>query len=451
MEHRRRSFSGIDAESAPEGCGQDSLAVGRSRSEELPRALPESSDYRGREGHALIAGRHSHPVGQTARDDQRRDVYCSAELRAKSEQPEQHPGSTRQVLSTPVPGSIDPGTILHNVTTGILVLASDDNVAYINTAAEELLGISARQAVGERLYRLRPGADELLALLPKVREQGVGYSREIKLWSPEHESQDVTVRVTPIDQDLGSLMIELTDATQRHQIDREARLMNQHGVSRQIIRQLAHEIRNPLGGLRGAAQLLERELPTPELKEFTGIIIREADRLASLMNNLLGPMQLPRKDPINVHEVLEHVASLIQNEALDHDLSLVRDYDPSLPILMLDRDQMIQAVLNIARNAVQSMECGGELILRTRAMTNVMLGKERKKLIASIEIEDNGPGVPEDIQDSLFFPLVSGRAGGSGLGLPLAQDLVSRHNGLIEFTSQPGRTVFMLRLPVEAV
>ncbi len=155
-------------------------------------------------------------------------------------------------------GSIDPGTILHNVTTGILVLASDDTVAYINTAAEELLGISARQAVGERLYRLRPGADELLALLPKVREQGVGYSREIKLWSPERESQDVAVRVTPIDKDPGSLMIELTDATQRHQIDREARLMNQHGVSRQIIRQLAHEIRNPLGGLIQTAQLLER-------------------------------------------------------------------------------------------------------------------------------------------------------------------------------------------------
>ena len=350
-----------------------------------------------------------------------------------------------------MPGSIDPGTILDNVTTGILVLSSDDTVAFINSAAEELLGISARQAIGERLYRLRPGIDELLDLLPKVREQGMGYSREIKLWSPERESRDVTVRVTPTDKDPGSLMVELTDATQRHQIDREARLMNQHGVSRQIIRQLAHEIRNPLGGLRGAAQLLERELPTPELKEFTGIIIREADRLASLMNNLLGPIQLPRKDPINVHEVLEHVASLIQNEALDHDLTLVRDYDPSLPILMLDRDQMIQAVLNIARNATQSMECGGELILRTRALTNVMLGKERKKLIASIEIEDNGPGVPEDIQDSLFFPLVSGRAEGSGLGLPLAQDLVSRHNGLIEFTSQPGRTVFMLRLPVEAV
>ena len=347
-------------------------------------------------------------------------------------------------------GSIDPGAILHNVTTGVLVLAGDDAVAFINTAAEELLGISARQAVGERLYRLRPGIDELRDMLSQVRDQGVGHSREIKLWSPERESQDVMVRVTPTDKDPRSLEVELTDATQRHQIDREARLMNQHGVSRQIIRQLAHEIRNPLGGLRGAAQLLERELPTPELKEFTGIIIREADRLAGLMNNLLGPLQLPRKDPINVHEVLEHVAALIQNEAFDHDLTLVRDYDPSLPILMLDRDQMIQAVLNIARNAAQSMERGGELILRTRALTNVMLGKERKKLVASIEVEDNGSGVPEDIQDSLFFPLVSGRVGGSGLGLPLAQDLVSRHNGLIEFTSKPGRTIFMLRLPVES-
>jgi two-component system nitrogen regulation sensor histidine kinase GlnL len=350
-----------------------------------------------------------------------------------------------------VPDSIDPATILQNITTGIVLLDADDHIFYLNAAAEELLGVSIRQANGEHLQRLRPGIEELWALIPKVRSSGYGYAREIKLWSPERDSQNVTVRVSPNDSLPESLIVELSDATQRHQIDRETNLMNQHGVSRQIIRQLAHEIRNPLGGLRGAAQLLERELPTPELREFTRIIIGEADRLAGLMNNLLGPTQPPRKDPINVHEVLEHVAVLIENEAHDHDLKLIRDYDPSLPNLMLDRDQMIQAVLNIARNAMQSLDRGGCLTLRTRALTNVMLGKERKKLIASIEIEDNGPGVPEELRESLFFPLVSGRAGGSGLGLPLAQDLVSRHNGLIEFTSQPGSTIFMLRLPVEDI
>jgi two-component system nitrogen regulation sensor histidine kinase GlnL len=437
MEHRGPNFGEHGTESAAEGRAPDPLDAGRSRGEGLSGTRSESSDDGSRAGNTLIAGRNSRSVGQTIGIDSSRKLYSATG------------DSVPATLGPANTDSINADAILANVTTGIVLVAPDDSISYLNSAAEALLGISARQARGQRIQRLRPGIEELSALLAKAREADAGYSREIKLWSPERESQDITVRVTPNDEPVGSLLIELSDATHRHQIDREANLMNQHGVSRQIIRQLAHEIRNPLGGLRGAAQLLERELPTPDLKEFTGIIIREADRLAGLMNNLLGPIQPPRKDPLNVHEVLEHVAALIENEAHDHDLILVRDYDPSLPDLMLDRDQMIQAILNIARNAMQSLERGGELILRTRALTNVTLGKERKKLVASIEIEDNGPGVPEDIRESLFFPLVSGRSGGSGLGLPLAQDLVSRHNGLIEFTSQPGSTVFMLRLPVE--
>jgi len=327
------------------------------------------------------------------------------------------------------------------------MLSADHSILFMNTAAEALLGVSARQALGYGLSQLRPGIEELVQLVERADEAHQGYAREISIWSPDREAIELSARATPLEEGEAGIAIELADATQRHQIDRETNLMTQHGVSRQMIRQLAHEIRNPLGGLRGAAQLLERELPSPELKEFTSIIIGEADRLAGLMNNLLGPVEPPKKEPVNVHEVLERVAALVSNEAHDHDLKLVRDYDPSLPPLRMDRDQMIQAVLNIARNAMQSLPPGGELILRTRALTNLMLGTTRHKLVASIEIEDNGPGVPDDIKDSLFFPLVSGRAGGSGLGLPLAQDLVSRHGGLIEFTSEPGRTVFMLRLP----
>jgi len=328
------------------------------------------------------------------------------------------------------------------------VLDTDGCVAFMNPAAEALLGISARLATGYPLDKLRPGMGELSDLVARAIEAGQGYARDISIWSPDREVLEISVRATPAESFADSIMVELTDATQRHQMDRETQLIAQHGVSRQMIRQLAHEIRNPLGGLRGAAQLLERELPSPELKEFTQVIIGEADRLAGLMNNLLGPVEPPKKLELNVHEMLEHVAALIQSEAHDHDLTVSRDYDPSLPDLLLDRDQMIQAILNIARNAMQHLPAGGELTFRTRALTNLMLGKKQHRLVASIEIEDNGPGVPEDIRDTLFYPLVSGRSGGSGLGLPLAQDLVSRHHGLIEFTSEPGRTVFMLRLPV---
>jgi two-component system, NtrC family, nitrogen regulation sensor histidine kinase GlnL len=446
VEHGRRSSGDTRVESASEERSPDSTVAGRSSGDD--RHLPQLSADKCGTGRTLIAGQHSGSRRQAIGSGAAGDLYGAAKLRA---QPKQSKQPALSPLDKAVADLLDPATILRNISTGIILLDPSDCVIYLNTAAEELLGVSARQADGQLLQRLRPGIDELLALVPKVRTTGYGYSREIKLWSPERESQDVTIRVSPNESLPDSLIIELSDATQRHQIDREANLMNQHGVSRQIIRQLAHEIRNPLGGLRGAAQLLERELPTPDLREFTRIIIGEADRLAGLMNNLLGPSQPPRKDPINVHEVLEHVAALIQNEAHDHDLTLIRDYDPSLPNLMLDRDQMVQAILNIARNAMQSLDRGGQLIIRTRALTNVMLGKERKKLIASIEIEDDGPGVPEDLRESLFFPLVSGRSGGSGLGLPLAQDLVSRHNGLIEFTSQPGSTIFMLRLPAEDV
>ena len=251
------------------------------------------------------------------------------------------------------------------------------------------------------------------------------------------------------------VILELLDATQWRHIDREKALITQHDASRRVIYQLAHEIRNPLGGLRGAAQLLERQLPTEELREYTRIIIGEADRLAGLTDSLLGPARSLRKELLNIHEILERICALIGNEA-PAGIALVRDYDPSLPPLPVDRDQMLQAVLNIARNALQALtqrkdkESGGRIILRTRALTNWLIGNQRHRIIANIEIEDNGPGVPPELGDSIFYPLVSGHQDGTGLGLPLAQEILSRHGGLIEYRSRPGQTVFMLRLPMEA-
>jgi two-component system nitrogen regulation sensor histidine kinase GlnL len=215
-----------------------------------------------------------------------------------------------------------------------------------------------------------------------------------------------------------------------------------------MIRQLAHEIKNPLGGIRGAAQLLERQLDDPEQREYTNVVISETDRLAGLVDRLLGPGGPPNKEPQNVHELIEYVARLVVAED-DRSLSIHRDYDPGLPLIGLDRDQIVQALLNIVRNAAAALDGQGTIILRTRAITNFTVGDIRHRVVASIEIEDDGPGIPRDLQDSIFYPLVTSRDDGTGLGLPAAQELISRHGGLIEFDSRPGRTIFYVRLPLD--
>jgi len=220
-----------------------------------------------------------------------------------------------------------------------------------------------------------------------------------------------------------------------------------------MVRQLAHEIKNPLGGLRGAAQLLERELLDPALREYTRVIISEADRLTNLLDSMLGPGRPPSKQLINVHELLERVYHLLRSEA-PQGVTVDRDYDPSLPPLTVDPNHIIQAMLNLGRNAIQALAGAAvespRLVLRTRAASNVSVGAHRHRLVASIQFEDNGPGVLNEIRETIFYPLVSGRADGTGLGLGIAQDLVSRHGGLIEFDSVPGRTVFLISLPMDS-
>jgi two-component system nitrogen regulation sensor histidine kinase GlnL len=320
----------------------------------------------------------------------------------------------------------------------------------MNPGAEDLLGLSARHAVGRVLSSLVPQLHTLVELLERVAASGRSIGQLLRFTAPTlgDVAMEVACRVSAFRGDSSGLFIvELFDATQWRQIDREHALISQHEASRRMIRQLAHEIRNPLGGLRGAAQLLERELPTPALREYTRIIIGEADRLTALTDGLLGPARRPRREIVNVHEVLERVVALIATEK-DPAVQLYRDYDPSLPDLLADSDQLIQALLNIARNALQAIGAEGYVLFRTRALTNFPIGGLRHKVVASLEIEDNGPGVPPEIAESLFFPLVTGRPDGTGLGLALAQDLVSRHGGLIEYESRPGRTIFRVHLPV---
>ncbi|MFQ5608907.1 MAG: nitrogen regulation protein NR(II), partial [Woeseiaceae bacterium] len=245
-------------------------------------------------------------------------------------------------------------------------------------------------------------------------------------------------------------LVEITDVTRRAQISRENNLIIQHGAGRQMIRQLAHEIKNPLGGIRGAAQLLERQLPDDEMREYTEVVISETDRLAALVDSLLGPGGPPQKQPVNIHELLEYVVRIVEAEE-QRSLDIRRDYDAGLPEIDLDRDQMVQALLNLVSNAATALDGHGTITLRTRAETNFTICDTRYSVIANVEIEDDGPGIPHELQDSVFYPLVTSRPDGTGLGLPAAQELISRHDGLIEFESRPGRTVFQVRLPLTPI
>ena len=320
----------------------------------------------------------------------------------------------------------------------------------VNPAAENVLGISRSRAQGQSLLQLVDDEPEMREILARVAATGDHYANEMRLAPTEvHPNERVVdCRVSPIDMRGATLLVEMTDVTRRSQISRENALLIQHGAGRQMIRQLAHEIKNPLGGIRGAPQLLERQLGDAELREYTDVVISETDRLAGLVDTLLGPGGPPNKQPVNVHELLEYVVRII--EAEDHrQLNIRRDYDPGLPEIDLDRDQLVQAFINLVRNAAAALDGQGTITLRSRAITNFTIGNTRHRVIATIEVEDDGPGIPPDLQDSVFYPLVTSKPDGTGLGLPAAQELISRHGGLIEFDSRPGRTVFFVRIPLE--
>ncbi|MCC7199803.1 MAG: PAS domain-containing protein [Gammaproteobacteria bacterium] len=345
-----------------------------------------------------------------------------------------------------------PAELIDALTTGIVLLDADDAVVYLNASAQGMLATGATAALGRPLRELVIADDRLTPLLRRARDSGEPMALRECDFQPigrRDVQMIVDCTLTPLDASgRGRLLLEIADTTSQQRITRDNALLAQQGGSRLMARQLAHEIKNPLGGLRGAAQLLERELPSESLREYTRVIIGEADRLRVLVDSLLGPTRMPRKELVNVHEVVDRVWRLVSSEA-PPGVAIQRDYDPSLPDLSIDRDQMIQAMLNLARNAVQVMGSAGRLVLRTRAHMHVTIGNKRHRVVCAVQFEDDGPGVPAELRDSIFYPLVTGRPGGSGLGLAVAQDLVMRHDGLIEFESRPGRTVFTVLLPIE--
>ncbi len=342
--------------------------------------------------------------------------------------------------------------ILENLGSAVLLFDRSLRLQYMNPAAEMLFEVSFRHMRGnpaESLIQCREGVTR--EHLEQALQTGHHFTeRELSLPLPDGKRVTVDCTVIPFTDSDGGLLVEIQQIDRQLRISREGQLLSQHQAAQELIRGLAHEIKNPLGGLRGAAQLLEQELGDPALCEYTQIIIDEADRLKNLVNRMLGPDRLPNLREVNIHTLLERVRNLVQAESGER-IHIIRDYDPSIPDLCVDSDRIIQALLNILRNAARAIQNqpDGRILLQTRILRQFTIGNRRHRLVAQIGIEDNGRGIPESIRERLFYPMVTASEEGVGLGLTIAQSLINQHGGLVECASEPGKTLFSVLLPVE--
>ena len=343
--------------------------------------------------------------------------------------------------------------ILDNLNGAVALFGADLRLRYLNPAAEMLFGGSARQLLGVSFADLIMPREPVIEQLREAIESHHPFSKHeqlIDLFNGKEITADFTVTVLHTSFGETEMLIEITPIDRLLRITREDALVAQQVATRELLRGLAHEIKNPLGGLRGAAQLLERELHSEEQKEYTRVIIDEADRLQKLVNRLLGPSGMPKNQDVNVHEIIEYVRNVVLAEDIG-DVVLHRDYDTSIPDINGDPDLLIQALLNIVSNARQALGKQGNITIRTRVLRKFTIGQQQYRLVVKIDVIDDGPGIPPDIKDKIFYPMVTGRAEGTGLGLSIAQRLIHQHGGLIECESQPGHTVFSILLPINKV
>ncbi len=340
----------------------------------------------------------------------------------------------------------DAGQILNSLINSILLVDDDLAVHYANPAALQMLAQSSRKLYGTPLPELLSYFSLNVELMRESLSAGQGFTdNEVTLVI---DSRAHILSLTAQRMPDGFILLEMATMDSQRRLSQEQLQHAQQVAARDLVRGLAHEIKNPLGGLRGAAQLLNRALPDPSLTEYTKVIIEQADRLRNLVDRLLGPQQPGLHVTDSIHKVAERVVKLVSLE-LPENVTLVRDYDPSLPELEHDPEQIEQVLLNIVRNALQALGTqGGQITLRTRTAFQLTLHGVRHRLCARIDVEDNGPGVPAHLQDTLFYPMVSGREGGTGLGLSIARSLIDQHAGKIEFNSWPGHTEFSVYLPI---
>ena len=357
---------------------------------------------------------------------------------------------------TPVTPEHDHKRLLDNLKTGVMWLDHRLRLRYLNVAAQNLLEISERQAQQLFIGDIFIGAAEDIGEMQTALANNSSFTkRKVELRMPHGRSILVDYTINTFEDDGHTqALLELNSLEHTQRIGRDESLSTAHATTRELVRGLAHEIKNPLGGIRGAAQLLAQELPDNDLHDYTNIIIEEADRLRNLVDRLVGSRKPLNKTRINIHEVLERVAQLIAAETQGRNIEVVRDYDPSIPSLQADFEQLIQAVLNVVRNAMQSLSSPlvehrlGKIQLKTRVLRNVTIGAKFHRLVLSVEITDNGPGIDPDIIESIFYPMISGRAEGTGLGLSITHGIISQHQGLIQCSSKAEETCFTILLPI---
>jgi two-component system nitrogen regulation sensor histidine kinase GlnL len=341
--------------------------------------------------------------------------------------------------------------ILDHLNEAILLFDRQLSLTYINTAGEVLIADSAKHLVGRSAEFIFKSSPILLSNLQQSLDSTEALTDRELTFDRLNQSVTVNCSITPLleGNTCTEILLELQQVDRHLWITKEEQLSAQHHISRMLVRGLAHEIKNPLGGLRGAAQLLDLELDDAELKEYTQIIIAEADRLKDLMDKMLGPNKLPDKAELNIHQVLDRVKQVVTAETSGN-VAVSCDYDPSIPNLLADKNQLIQALLNIVRNATQAIEHhkDGKITLKTRIHRQMTIGRRRYKLLIKIDVIDNGCGIKTEIIGQIFYPMITGRADGTGLGLSIAQALINQHNGLIECSSEPGHTVFSVYLPL---
>jgi two-component system nitrogen regulation sensor histidine kinase GlnL len=334
--------------------------------------------------------------------------------------------------------------------TAVVILDQELRVVHINQPAEVLFGASSRLLEGSYLLEVLDVAEEVEEMLSQASSQMFESKRLQCDWQlPMRGSVELDSTVSVhLEEEGVVLSLELREIAQQRKADREVHQADLTHANKELLRNLAHEIKNPLGGVRGAAQLLDRELPSDELREYTQVIIKEADRLQGLVDQMLAPHRRLRvMESVNIHEVCERVRSLMLAE-FPTGLVIKRDYDISIPDLRGDREQLIQVVLNVVRNAAEALAGEGEIVLCSRIARQVTISKKRCRLALDLHVIDNGPGIPEELRERVFYPLVSGRPQGHGLGLTLAQSYVHQHGGLIDVESRPGRTDFLIRIPI---
>ncbi|HUL64657.1 MAG TPA: nitrogen regulation protein NR(II) [Burkholderiaceae bacterium] len=364
-------------------------------------------------------------------------------------------GPTRWLsLRRPAPEQAARYAGLELLSTAVMVIDADARVVFANQAAEHLFEVSRRILVGQLVSRLFVDEIVIDRMLAAARANDLGQRRQLlELRRPLREPLAVQATATALYDEATPLILELIEIQQQLKVSREEHNLDLSEASRRLLRSLAHEIKNPLGGIRGAAQLLESELPTREQREYTRVVISEADRLQALVDRLLEPHRSPRViGQFSVHEVTERVRSVILAE-FPRGLTVTRDYDASAPELRGDREQLIQAVLNVVRNAAQALAGriaagDAEITLITRVARHVTLARRLYRLALELHVIDNGPGIADALKPHVFYPLVSGRDGGNGLGLTLAQTFVQQNDGMIDFDSRPGRTDFRILLPL---